>query len=184
MKILHSADWHLDSPFASFDGEPRAFLQQAQRRIPERLRALCAEEHCDLVLLAGDIFDGPYSRETAALLADALETVRTRAGSQTSIAEGSVSLTYGQILLKNLGVYANAAGLLLLLALVVLLGYLMLKKGYRFRVHSGLLVSLGATALIPFLWYWMTHRNLSITILAITSLISFSLHKNGGAKHG
>lgn len=73
LKILHSADWHLDSPFASFDGEPRAFLQQAQRRIPERLRALCAEEHCDLVLLAGDIFDGPYSRETAALLADALE---------------------------------------------------------------------------------------------------------------
>ena len=139
--------------------------------------------------LAGSLLTGQN------LLADALETVRTRAGSQTSTAEGGVSLTYGQILLKNLGVYANAAGLLLLLALVVLLGYLMLKKGYRFRVHSGLLVSLGATALIPFLWYfalknhsgvhyWMTHRNLSITILAITSLISFSLHKNGGAKHG
>ena len=139
--------------------------------------------------LAGSLLTGQN------LLADALETVRTRAGSQTSTAEGSVSLTYGQILLKNLGVYANAASLLLLLALVVLLGYLMLKKGYRLRAHSGLLVSLGATAFIPFLWYfalknhsnvhyWMTHRNLSITILAITSLISFSLHKNGGAKHG
>ena len=73
MKILHSADWHLDSPFASFSGERREFLMESQRTLPERFQMLCAAENCDLVLLAGDVFDGAYHRETAARLADALE---------------------------------------------------------------------------------------------------------------
>lgn len=128
------------------------------------------------------------------ILADAVESIQFRAGSQATAAEGA-ALSYGQILLKNLGAYANAAGIVLLLALLLLLCWLVIFRHYRFRMDSGTFCALIATALVPFLWYfalknhsgehyWMTHRNLSITIMAITSLLSFSLHKNGGTDHG
>lgn len=73
LKILHSADWHLDSPFASFSGPRRDTLWEAQRRLPELVAETCRREGCDLMLLAGDIFDGGYTRETARILRDALE---------------------------------------------------------------------------------------------------------------
>lgn len=73
LKILHSADWHLDSPFASFSEEQRSFLRRQQRQLPERIARVCRREGCDLVLLAGDIFDGAYTWETMKLLRGALE---------------------------------------------------------------------------------------------------------------
>ena len=72
LKILHSADWHLDSPFAGFPENRRRLLKHAQKRIPETVARICRQENCDLVLLAGDLFDGPYRRETAAMLKNAL----------------------------------------------------------------------------------------------------------------
>lgn len=59
IKILHSADWHLDSPL-QMDAALRAELH----KIPEKLTALCQKEQCDLVLLAGDLFDGPAAPAT------------------------------------------------------------------------------------------------------------------------
>lgn len=58
LKVLHSADWHLDSPFSGFTPEQREYLKQAQRKLPGRIADLCRREKCDLVLLSGDIFDG------------------------------------------------------------------------------------------------------------------------------
>ena len=60
LKILHSADWHLDSPFAGFDDSQRALLKQEQLSIPGKTAQLCRREKCDLLLLAGDIFDNEY----------------------------------------------------------------------------------------------------------------------------
>ena len=74
LKILHSADWHLDSPFVSFPPEQRAILRREQRKIPGMIADLCRREGCDLVLLAGDIFDGEASWETIGLLKDALKS--------------------------------------------------------------------------------------------------------------
>lgn len=59
LKILHSADWHLDSPFRSLPQEAGARLREMQRALPGRVAALCREEECDLVLLAGDLLDSP-----------------------------------------------------------------------------------------------------------------------------
>lgn len=73
LKILHTADWHLDSPFAGFSEQQRAFLKQEQRQIPGKIADLCCRESCDLVLLAGDIFDGEASRETVSLVKRALK---------------------------------------------------------------------------------------------------------------
>ena len=69
MKILHSADWHLDAPMAAGDDALRAALLA----VPGKLAALCKEERCDLVLLSGDIFDGPATAESIRALRTALE---------------------------------------------------------------------------------------------------------------
>ena len=73
LKVLHSADWHLDSPFAGFTDRQRTILQEAQRKIPGKVADLCRREDCDLVLLAGDIFDGEARQETVELLKRELE---------------------------------------------------------------------------------------------------------------
>ena len=72
LKLLHSADWHLDSPFGGFPAEQRQLLKEEQRKIPGKIADLCRREGCDMVLLAGDLFDGEASRETIDLLKDAL----------------------------------------------------------------------------------------------------------------
>ena len=76
LKILHSADWHLDSPFASFREDQRENLKKAQREIPGKIAMACRQEACDLVLLAGDLFDGPWTRDTLDLVRDALGECR------------------------------------------------------------------------------------------------------------
>lgn len=73
LKILHSADWHLDSPFSGYSRERQDFLRREQRGLPEKIAALCKAETCDLMLLSGDIFDGKASRESQELLKTALE---------------------------------------------------------------------------------------------------------------
>lgn len=73
LKILHSADWHLDSAFVSFTEEQRQRLKGAQRQIPGKIAEICRREGCDLVLLSGDIFDGEASRESVELVRGALK---------------------------------------------------------------------------------------------------------------
>ncbi len=72
IKILHSADWHLDAPMAGHSAEETKRLRQELRRIPEKIAALCKSEGCDLLLLAGDLFDGPYTKESMTALRTAL----------------------------------------------------------------------------------------------------------------
>jgi DNA repair exonuclease SbcCD nuclease subunit len=67
MKILHSADWHLDAPLHG-----QEVLKESLLTIPSRIIDLCKREQCDLVLLAGDLFDGPYTQKSYKLLYDAL----------------------------------------------------------------------------------------------------------------
>ena len=73
MKILHSADLHLDAPFTGRTETQGQFLRQALQSVPERLADLCRQEGCDLVLLAGDLFDGPWTQESYRALRNALE---------------------------------------------------------------------------------------------------------------
>lgn len=73
IKILHSADWHLDTPFVGRTAEQTALLRTALLEIPSKLALLCQAQQCDLVLLSGDLFDGAYTRESFRAMADALE---------------------------------------------------------------------------------------------------------------
>ena len=72
LKILHSADWHLGSPFASFPEAQRQLLLTEQRKLPGKIAQLARQQNCDLVLLAGDIFDGTPGRDWVELLKKAL----------------------------------------------------------------------------------------------------------------
>lgn len=92
IKILHSADWHLDAPLLG-----KEELKKALASVPGKLAALCKEENCDLVLLAGDLFDGPPSPESVATLKKALSQmdvpVFITPGNHDYAAPGSIWLT-------------------------------------------------------------------------------------------
>lgn len=72
IKMLHSADWHLDAPMSGFSPAEAAALHKESRLIPSKIAALCKQEACDLLLLAGDLFDGVPSRDTVASVQAAL----------------------------------------------------------------------------------------------------------------
>ena len=73
MKILHSADLHLDAPFTGRSDAQTRLLRQALERVPGQLADLCRREGCDLVLLAGDLFDGKWTRSSYQALYAAVE---------------------------------------------------------------------------------------------------------------
>ena len=73
MRILHSADLHLDAPFAGRTAEEAEYLRRELLAVPGKLADICVSRRCDMVLLAGDLFDGAYSRESCRMLYAALE---------------------------------------------------------------------------------------------------------------
>ncbi len=63
MRIVHAADLHIDSPMrglSRYDGAPAATMRGATRVAMTNLINLCLEERADLLLLAGDVFDGDW----------------------------------------------------------------------------------------------------------------------------
>lgn len=73
IKILHSADWHLDSPFQLGNEDISRNMRRRLQQLPERIAAVCKAKNCDLVLLSGDLFDGAHTAETLRILKNALE---------------------------------------------------------------------------------------------------------------
>lgn len=73
IRILHTADWHIDSPLRSFTDLQRRQLRASLLDVPGKIADVCIREGCDLVLLAGDVFDGPYTREGYEAVYRALE---------------------------------------------------------------------------------------------------------------
>lgn len=63
MKIVHAADIHLDSPLRGltrYEGAPIDQIRGATRRALEGLVELCLSEGADLLLIAGDLYDGNW----------------------------------------------------------------------------------------------------------------------------
>jgi DNA repair exonuclease SbcCD nuclease subunit len=63
MKFIHAADLHLDSPLrglSRYDGAPEREMRGATRVALERLVELALEEAVELILVAGDVYDGDW----------------------------------------------------------------------------------------------------------------------------
>jgi DNA repair exonuclease SbcCD nuclease subunit len=63
MKLLHAADLHIDSPLrglSAYEGAPAEDIRVAARRAVTNLVDLARAEGVDMVLLAGDVFDGDW----------------------------------------------------------------------------------------------------------------------------
>lgn len=73
LKILHGADFHLDSPFSALPPEQAAQRRREQRELLDRFAQLARDRNADLILLAGDLFDSVKTYyETTRALARAL----------------------------------------------------------------------------------------------------------------
>ena len=73
IKILHSADWHLDSPLQLGSEQASQYMRRTLLEIPGKLAEICREKQCDMVLLSGDLFDGAYTAGTLQVLKNALK---------------------------------------------------------------------------------------------------------------
>lgn len=62
LTFLHAADLHLDAPFHALPPDQAAARRQEQRALLDRLAQTVTETGADLVLLAGDLFDGSRVR--------------------------------------------------------------------------------------------------------------------------
>ena len=72
-RILHAADFHLDSAFGGLTPEQARQRRQESRRLPQRLVEWANDHGVELLLLAGDLFDSDrLGGDTASLLAQAL----------------------------------------------------------------------------------------------------------------
>lgn len=63
MKFIHTADLHIDSPLRGleqYEGAPAERLRGATREAFENLVTLAIDERVDLVIIAGDLFDGRW----------------------------------------------------------------------------------------------------------------------------
>ena len=60
MKFLHTGDLHLDAAYVGSGVLGADARRDAKRRLLSRIFALAKAEACDLLLIAGDLFDGKY----------------------------------------------------------------------------------------------------------------------------
>ncbi|MBQ7836905.1 MAG: DNA repair exonuclease [Clostridia bacterium] len=76
MKILHTGDLHLDSPFSSLSGELAQKAKAELRNTFSSMLSYAKEAETDLILISGDLFDSGFAtRETAALITRGFESV-------------------------------------------------------------------------------------------------------------
>ena len=76
IRILHTADLHLDSPFESLTPGKATARRGELRTLPRKIAAVAIREKVDLVLLSGDLLDGESMyRETGEELLESLAKI-------------------------------------------------------------------------------------------------------------
>ena len=76
IKIFHTADLHLDAPFAALEPSASEARRAELRKTYIDMMKYAAAEKVDMVLIPGDLFDSAYvNRDTAALLCSGFEAV-------------------------------------------------------------------------------------------------------------
>jgi DNA repair exonuclease SbcCD nuclease subunit len=79
IKLVHAADFHLDSPFSALSAEQAAQRRAEQRQMLERLADFTNDFGAELLLLAGDLFDSALCyAESEECICRALGRVKAR----------------------------------------------------------------------------------------------------------
>ena len=74
MRILHTGDLHLDSAFCSFGAKDAERQRELGRDLLRRIFDCAKTEKCDIILIAGDLFDSKFvSSETGDLFCSLVE---------------------------------------------------------------------------------------------------------------
>jgi exonuclease SbcD len=92
LKFIHAADLHVDSPLRgldSYDGAPVDRLRGATRHALMALVDLALEQKVDLVILAGDIYDGNWADFRTGLFFREQMLRMTRTGIRVFIVKGN-----------------------------------------------------------------------------------------------
>ncbi|MFZ1641784.1 MAG: DNA repair exonuclease [Candidatus Contendobacter sp.] len=92
MRFLHAADLHLDSPLRGLDryeGAPVDEVRGATRRAFENLIATALRERVDLVVIAGDLYDGDWLDHNTGLFFTKSVTQLAEAGIAVAIVRGN-----------------------------------------------------------------------------------------------
>jgi exonuclease SbcD len=89
VRLLHTADLHLDGPVSAPDPACAALAAQARARSLERLVQLAGERRVQAVLLSGDVFHTPRPPMSAVLVLQEALAAWTKAGAQVFIAPGN-----------------------------------------------------------------------------------------------
>jgi len=133
MKFVHAADLHLDSPLAGlskYEGAPVEQIRGATRRALENLVKLCLNEQVQLLLIAGDLYDGDwrdystglfFAKQMAALRAGNVQVVWIRGNhdaaskltAHLNLPENTRELSHKKpdsLLLEALGVAVHGQG--------------------------------------------------------------------------
>ncbi|KJF18533.1 metallophosphoesterase family protein [Acidithrix ferrooxidans] len=105
LKFLHASDLHIDSPLrglSAYEGAPIQEIRGATRRAVENLVGAAVSNDVDLVVLAGDIFDGDWKdystglfwiRQLVRLYDEGIPVVLV-AGNHDAVSEVSKRLSY------------------------------------------------------------------------------------------
>ncbi len=91
-KILHAADIHLDSPLQKLDAYEHAPVDQirgASRRALENLVQLAVDQAVDLVVIAGDLYDGDWPDQNTGLFFVAQASKLVNAGIPLVVIRGN-----------------------------------------------------------------------------------------------
>lgn len=91
-KILHAADIHLDSPLqklSSYDQAPVERIRGASRRALENMVRLAIDQAVDLVVIAGDLYDGDWVDQNTGLFFVAQASKLVKAGIPIVVIRGN-----------------------------------------------------------------------------------------------
>ena len=74
MKLLHTGDLHLDSAFCAFGAKDAEKQREAGRELLCRIFECAKVENCEMMLIAGDLFDSKFvTPESAELFCSLVE---------------------------------------------------------------------------------------------------------------
>lgn len=91
-KILHAADIHLDSPLQkleAYEGAPVEQIRGASRRALENMVDLALDQSVDLVVIAGDLYDGDWPDQNTGLFFVSQASRLTQAGIPLVVIRGN-----------------------------------------------------------------------------------------------